>query len=209
MADTKISGLIPVPGNGALTDEVPVNSGGISKKTTIQKLSNLIYSSGPIFIDASFNMRLGALPNAWNGAVRALEINGINLWSNNITHVLGGNIFFGAGYTPYYESSSTGAVIGFNLSGLGGIQFQVAPSGIAGAIATLIPAIDIDLTGRVKFLVGNVMTPVAFAALPANPIPGQRAVINNCNTSAFFAAANSSGALTVPVFYTGTSWVVA
>jgi hypothetical protein len=42
MADAKISALAAIVGNGALTDEVLVNAAGTSKKTTLQKIANLL-----------------------------------------------------------------------------------------------------------------------------------------------------------------------
>jgi hypothetical protein len=52
-----------------------------------------------------------------------------------------------------------------------------------------------------------VTTPVAFASLPASPVAGQRAAVNNTSVCTFDAAVNGSGALFCPVIYTGSSWV--
>lgn len=56
---------------------------------------------------------------------------------------------------------------------------------------------------------GTIVTPVAFASLPAAPVAGQRAMINNSAAApAFLSAAAGGGAVTVPVFYNGTAWLV-
>lgn len=56
---------------------------------------------------------------------------------------------------------------------------------------------------------GSMVTdPVAFAALPAAPVEGQRAFITDCNTTTFAAAAAGGGTDNVPVYYNGASWRV-
>lgn len=100
-------------------------------------------------IDTSGNVGIGGIPSAWNTPIKALQITGASIWSNTITHVFSGNIYFDAGYVAKYIASSTGAIVGFNLLGLGGIQFQVAPSGTAGAAATLTTALNIDINANI------------------------------------------------------------
>jgi hypothetical protein len=49
---------------------------------------------------------------------------------------------------------------------------------------------------------------VTFANLPASPTEGQRALITDCNSTTFLAAAAGGGANIVPVFYNGTAWKI-
>ena len=67
----------------------------------------------------------------------------------------------------------------------------------------------LDASGRLLVPNGTVVAPVAFASLPASPVTGQRAMINNSVAApAFLSAAAGGGAVTVPVFYNGTAWLV-
>lgn len=65
------------------------------------------------------------------------------------------------------------------------------------------------VTGTVSATNGTIVAPVAFASLPASPVAGQRAMINNSVAApAFLSAAAGGGATTVPVFYNGSAWLV-
>lgn len=67
----------------------------------------------------------------------------------------------------------------------------------------------VDTAGRLSVPNGTVVAPVAFASLPAAPVAGQRAMINNSVAApAFLSAAAGGGSTTVPVFYNGTAWLV-
>jgi len=70
-------------------------------------------------------------------------------------------------------------------------------------------AATIDTSNRLLVPNGTVVAPVAFASLPASPIAGQRAMINNSVAApAFLSTAAGGGSTTVPVFYNGTAWLV-
>lgn len=86
---------------------------------------------------------------------------------------------------------------------LGGFRFY------GGTASAPVMVMDIDTAGRLLVPNGTVVAPVAFASLPASPITGQRAMINNSVAApAFLSTAAGGGATTVPVFYNGTSWLV-
>jgi hypothetical protein len=67
----------------------------------------------------------------------------------------------------------------------------------------------LTVTGTFSASNGTIVTPVAFASLPSSPVAGQRAMINNSAAAPLFlAVAAGGGAVTVPVFYNGTAWLV-
>ena len=50
--------------------------------------------------------------------------------------------------------------------------------------------------------------PINFAQLPASPVKGERAVVQDSNTAVFNAVIAGGGANVIPALYNGTNWVV-
>jgi hypothetical protein len=130
-------------------------------------------------------------------------------------------ILVGGATTNAALDGVSGLVAGAESGASGGIAFQAL--GSAWVLYTTSSANELlfynsttnqivarfDAAGRLRAPAGIVVAPVAFASLPASPVAGQRAMINNSPAApAFLSAATGGGSTTVPVFFNGTAWLV-
>lgn len=89
-----------------------------------------------------------------------------------------------------YSGSGISGYSGSGISGFSGISGYSGWSGISGYSGT------------------SVTAPVLFADLPAGFPAGARAIITDCTTETFNAAAAGTGSFTVPVYCDGSAWYV-
>ena len=107
-----------------------------------------------VTIDTAQNVGVGVTPSAWYSAIKSIQASQTSVWGNGGTAGFGSNIYRAtSGYTPTYINSNYGGEIIYNLSGGGGWTFNIAPSGTAGATATLTAAMTLDNSGNL--LVGT------------------------------------------------------
>lgn len=70
---------------------------------------------------------------------------------------------------------------------------------------------SLTINGSAITLVGNTVgfatTPVAIASLPASPVAGQRAAVNNAAACTLNAAFSGTGSTFCPAIYNGSAWV--
>jgi len=114
----------------------------------------------------------------------------------------------GTALITVYPSGTVGAILPTAAA-----QIQVLQTGINhiinGVLVATTSAGTLGVVGTVSATNGVIVTPVAFASLPASPVTGQRAMINNSVAApAFLSTAAGGGSTTVPVFYNGTTWLV-
>lgn len=103
--------------------------------------------------------------------------------------------------------------LGLSPAGGGGVVLIQSGSGLTGGPITSSGSLAIDFasantwTARQTFDRPNT-PPVAFASLPATPTAGDHAMVNDALAPAFGVAVAAGGAVTIPVFYDGASWIV-
>ena len=164
-------------------------------------------------IDTSGNLGLGVVPSAWSTNYKAIDLGSAAFRGSLASYIGNAQTFVSSNAynngTNWIYSSTSGASQ-YQLSGVGSSHaWYTAPSGTAGNPITFTQAMTLDASGRLLVPNGTVVAPVAFASLPASPVAGQRAMINNSVAApAFLSTAAGGGAVTVPVFYNGTTWLV-
>ena len=189
------------PSTGAFTTLSATGNVTLGNATT----DTLNVGNGGLIKDAAGNVGIGATPSAWSW-YKAIDMgNAAAFCTAGGTADVVQNAYHNG--TNWIYKTTTPASIYRQQDG-GNVWFT-APSGIAGNPITFTQTMTLDVSGRLLVPNGTVVAPVAFASLPASPVPGQRAMINNSVAApAFLSAAAGGGAVTVPVFYNGSAWLV-
>jgi hypothetical protein len=107
-------------------------------------------------LDSSGNVGIGATPNAWGGAYKALQIGGgasgnfLNFQAPS--QLISCNAYYnGSNYV--YQSSNYAGISDFNGSSAGGFSWRLAASGTAGNTPSFTQAMTLNSSGQV--LVGT------------------------------------------------------
>lgn len=100
-------------------------------------------------LNAAGNVCINGSPPAWAPQIRALNVMNAAMWTNGPTAAFGHNLLYGAGYAVTYAAAGFGGQVVFNRGGVGGISFELAGIGAAGAAVTPLSALNIDTAGNV------------------------------------------------------------
>jgi hypothetical protein len=169
-------------------------------------------------LDSSGNLGLGVTPSAW-GQGRAIEVfgQGYGIWNGTASIYSIANAYFNSGF----KYANTGAQASHYYQFQGAHVWSTAPSGTAGNAITFTQAATLTANG--EYLVGltsatgvaklQVSGPIrttgyTVATLPAGTV-GMRTYVTDALAPSFGVAVAGSGAVTIPVFYNGTNWIVA
>ncbi len=101
-------------------------------------------------IDSSGNLGLGTTPSAWGATAPAIELPNFAISSLGNTGYLSSNSFFNTSNNFVYKNTAAATLLSMGTSGY---QFNIAPSGTAGATISFTQAMTLDLNGNL--LVGN------------------------------------------------------
>ena len=172
-------------------------------------------------LDASGNLGLSLTPSAWRSNTPAFQIagSGISLFSDSgVAADLANNVYLNAS-SQYIYQRTDGSSRYQQYQGIH--KWYTAPSGTAGTAATFTQAMQIANSGGVS--IGNTTDPGAtnlsvtgtvktggytVAGLPTG-VTGARAYVTNALAPSYGATVVGGGAVTIPVFYNGTNWIVA
>ncbi len=110
-------------------------------------------------IDASGNLGLGVAPSAWNTGGKAVQVSNGGFFHNGGTLIITSNLYYDATYTPKYIASALAGSMLYNPDGSGGWAWFNAPSGTAGATATVTQAMTLFNSGGLSL--GNTTDPGA------------------------------------------------
>tara|TARA_R110000822_G_scaffold2985_4_gene13652 strand:+ start:56 stop:2677 length:2622 start_codon:yes stop_codon:yes gene_type:complete len=186
---------------------------GAAYPITATGSNNIVLSDGAgtvrQVIDASGNVGIGTTQPlaAWNTPIKALQVTRTCLWSNNITDGITFNVVWGAAYAQTRIAAGYAATITHNGSSVGGISFNIAGTDVAGTTPTYITALNLNTSGDAIFGATVRTAGYLVAALPTG-VTGMRAHVTNALTPAWGSTVVTGGAVTVPVFYNGTNWIV-
>ena len=203
-AVTTISAVSEGGGGSALTFGTRLNSGG-----------NCIEQ---VRIDSSGNLGLKVTPSAWASFIKTLEIaNGGALAFAGPFGIVGSTNGYYNGTNWIYKT--TGAAAEY-LQTAGQHQWFNAPSGTAGDAITFTQALTLDTsgvllvgltsaTGVAKLQVSGALKTTGFtvSTLPAGSV-GMRTYVTDALAPTFGATVVAGGAVTIPVFYNGSNWIV-
>jgi len=93
-------------------------------------------------------------------------------------------------------------------SGSAGLKQSADSSGILALQTNGITAVTVDTSQNVTFAGTAKTAGYLVASLPAAGTAGRRAYVTNALTPVAFSAVVGGGAVTVPVFDNGTTWIV-
>ena len=215
-------------GTGTYSAAASGTTGMYTTATGLEMLSDSYYfgtrtGGTKMYLDVPGNLGLGVTPSAWDtgNSVRALQLSGGSLWSyssfglglinNAFYNSAGSYIYRNNGFAlDYFQSSSNGEHI-----------WRTAASGTAGGVATFTQAATLtangeylvgltSATGVAKLQVSGAIRTTGFtvATLPAGTV-GMRTYVTDALAPSFSATVVGGGAVTIPVFYNGSNWIVA
>ena len=183
---------------GTAPDQVPVNGmlGGLAfQDIDSVKITDLTYTgtltgstgvlnigSGQVYKDASGNVGIGT-----TAPTNKLTVNGGIDFS--------GSAFSGSGTGIWQQATNK---LGFVTAG--STRLTIDATGNVG-IGTTTPTGKLDVIGTIKTLGYTVAT------LPTGVV-GARAYVTDALAPTFGAIVVTGGAITIPVFYNGTNWIV-
>jgi hypothetical protein len=173
-------------------------------------------------LDTSGNLGLGVTPSAWTNSFGTLQSvnwavssNGAN--SNSVDFI--SNAFRSGGADSYIYIGSSNATRYKQIQGQH--QWYNAPSGTAGNAISFTQAATLtangeylvgltSATGVAKLQVSGAIRTTGFtvATLPAGTV-GMRTYVTDALAPSFSATVVGGGAVTIPVFYNGSNWIVA
>jgi hypothetical protein len=171
-------------------------------------------------LDTSGNLGLGVTPSAWNSDFKSLDVGQFSSFFGRVATNNSGmalNAYRNSGGTWTYKT--TNAASRFELSDNTFI-FYNAPSGTAGNAITFTQALTLDAsgvllvgltsaTGVAKLQVSGALKTTGFtvSTLPAGTV-GMRTYVTDALAPTFGATVIAGGAVTIPVFYNGSNWIV-
>ena len=208
-----------------LIGTVPVANGGTGLTTLAT--GRIPYGNGTGALSSSANfifapnvLAVNSAPFAWNPTViYALQNFNSALWTNGPTRSVCFNTLYGTGYAKTAITTGFCSEITHNTDGLGALTFNVTPSLAAGASIVGGEAVRIDASGnllvgttiaRGTLTVNGTINTLGYtvATLPTAGVAGRRAYVTNALAPTFGAAVAGGGAIVIPVFDNGASWIV-
>ena len=96
-------------------------------------------------IDASGNLGLGTTPSAWGVTAPAIELPNFAISSLSNTGYLNSNSYFNTSNNFVYKNTAAATLLSMGTSGY---QFNIAPSGTAGATISFTQAMTLDANGN-------------------------------------------------------------
>lgn len=225
-ATSLTSGVIDVPGSGAMTASVGLRIGGASAQTGVSGKSDgtdlvLVASGGQFKLrlnqataapDMAYGVKLGSGAGTANTNVVGDEANVLQLGldaagvtdqafkgPDRITSDgVGGNLTIAGG-------RNRGASAG------GSVIFQTSPAAGAGVTGTLTTRLTIDGNGIATFAIPPKVPSYTVATLPATAatgaVVGAHAYVTDATAPTYLGALTGGGAVVCPVFYNGAAWV--
>ena len=216
---TGVTGTLPVANGGTgVTTSTGTGSTVLSESPT---LSNPTYTgtltgstgilnigSGQLYKDASGNVGIGASsPSASsklvvNGNTPTAGMVSIKGNAGGISLALSDNInssLYVKHSSPVTFGTDIGGALAFSVNGFNEAM-RIDSSGNVG-IGTSSPTGKLDVAGTIKTLGYTVAT------LPTG-VTGARAYVTNALAPTYGATVVAGGAVTIPVFYNGTNWIV-
>jgi hypothetical protein len=97
-------------------------------------------------LDSSGNLGLGVTPSAWGGSYKGLQVAATGVFASNGSNgtTLAHNAYYDGTNDRYLTTGAASRVFQF----MGGIRFDLAPSGTAGNAITFTQAMTLDASGR-------------------------------------------------------------
>jgi hypothetical protein len=117
-------------------------------------------------IDASGNVGIGVVPNAWGGTTGLQLSTGCSLNGSSVNAALGANSYYD-GVNYKYITSNPSTNYYSNYANNGSHVWQIAPSGTAAATITYTNAMTLDASGNL--LVGSTDADAGISGTPTNP----------------------------------------
>jgi hypothetical protein len=146
--------------------------------------------NGGLVKDASGNLGLGVTPSAWSGSFKATQVGAVGaLWSSTGTagSWLSRNSYFDGSAFKYLQTSFAQA---YEMASDGSHKFYTAPSGTAGATATLTGAMTLDASGRL--MVGVTSNINSSTVIQAGGIINARIGIDSPDSQGFYFTKSSA-----------------
>jgi hypothetical protein len=117
------------------------------------------FNNGLINYDASGRVGVGTTPKAWAAGQTAIDIGPVgHLRSDGVTCELGTNLYYDSGGWKYRTNGY--GVLAYGTASGGNFGIYGAPSGTAGAVATLTSKFNLDASGSIS-IAGNLTVPGA------------------------------------------------
>ena len=173
-------------------------------------------------LDSSGNLGLGVTPSAWFANSRVAQIgSGASFAGRSNDGTIAetsANQFISTAGTRTYISTAAATLYEQNA---GQHRWFTAPSGTAGNAITFTQAMTLDAsgnllvgltsaTGTAKLQVSGPLRTTGYtvSTLPTGTV-GMRTYVTDALAPSFGATVVGGGAVTIPVFYNGTNWIVA
>ena len=179
---TTASGAFPAQSGGLYWEQGGGygTSGGLVISTNNTNAGPLIFGTADterMRIDSSGNVGIGtstpstklhvvgnitqaAVPlTSWNAPISVYQNNVASFWNNGPSTVIGHNVVYGTSYATTRIGAGYAATIGFNMSGAGSMDFNVAGTDVAGSTPSFTNAMRISASGGVS--IGNTTDPGA------------------------------------------------
>lgn len=235
--DTTVTGIIIGTSDGNVLCGNLINTASIGVRLSSGATNTLFAGmkflnvATPYVVDPAASVVLPTDPVQWTnqsavGATPTIGFGYVNIFNasaQNITNFLGGGngqslyLKFGDGNSTLIQNASLLNLRGasnynppastlMHLVNIAGIWWEVAreQSGVSPEIFTR----GIIVSGVGSFSQGVLVSPVAIASLPASPVSGQRAIVNNGVASpTFLGTVSTTGSTVAPVMWNGSNWV--
>ena len=175
-------------------------------------------------LDSSGNLGLGITPSSWGGG-KTLDV----LNYSSFAQRTAGNSDLSISWNAYIDSGTgQGTGYKYKITGDAASAYSqngkhvwfTAPSGTAGNTITFTQALTLDAsgvllvgltsaTGVAKLQVSGALKTTGFtvSTLPAGTV-GMRTYVTDALAPTFGATVVAGGAVTIPVFYNGSNWIV-
>jgi hypothetical protein len=213
-------------GTGTYSAAASGTTGMYTTATGLEMLSDSYYfgtrtGGTKMYLDVPGNLGLGVTPSAWNTSfsAKAIELPGGSLWTFGTSAIeMAQNALYNA--AGAYTYINTAAASDYYQTG-GAHIWRTAASGTAGNAISFTQAATLtangeylvgltSATGVAKLQVSGAIRTTGFtvATLPAGTV-GMRTYVTDALAPSFSATVVGGGAVTIPVFYNGSNWIVA